>query len=250
MYELEKKVYFSDVGPDSKLSINGMISAIQDCINYHIESLGKGVSYLKSINRVWFTVSWNIEIKKMPQLYDDLKVRTWPYGFTSLMGKRNVVIADSKDEVIICAESNWAYMDWEKQQPTRITEKDVEYFVIEDRYPMEEVSRKIKLPEEFTFVESIKVRKADLDVNKHMTNGKYIVHACEYVDYDNITNIRIEYKEQSRLDEIIDVYINENISTETNTNVYVIRFVNHETGTDKAIIEIKTRAGDNQRNNI
>ena len=62
MSEITKKVSFSDVDSKLDLTMSALISYMQDCINNHTEEINKGIDYLKSHNRAWFTVSWNIEI--------------------------------------------------------------------------------------------------------------------------------------------------------------------------------------------
>ena len=230
MSEITKKVSFSDVDSKLDLTMSALISYMQDCINNHTEEINKGIDYLKSHNRAWFTVSWNIEIKKLPKLNDEITVRTWAYGFTAVTGQRNVLILDRDKNVCVCADSNWGFLDTEKQCPTKIMPEDYEGYDMGERYPMEKVSRKIKLPDKFDYVEDIRVRKEDLDYNNHMSNGRYIINAYEYVPDGKLKRVRIDYKKQCMFKEKLEVYIN-------NTDKdYYIKFIGKEDGEERAVI--------------
>ena len=64
------------------------------------------------------------------------------------------------------------------------------------------------MPAEFQLIDTVKVKKSDIDYNGHMSNGKYIQLADEYIPLDsNVSKIRVEYKSQSRLGEALDVYM-------------------------------------------
>ena len=230
MSEITKKVTFSDVDSKLDMTMSALIDSMQDCINNHTEEINKGIDYLKSHNRAWFTASWNIEIKRLPKLNEEIIVRTWAHGFTAVTGQRNVLILDKDENVCICADSNWGFLDTEKQCPTKIMPEDFEGYDMGERYPMEKVSRKIALPESFDYVEDIRVRKSDLDYNNHMSNGRYIINAFEYIPEGSLKRVRVEYKKQCMFKEELKVYKN-------NTDKdYYIKFTGKEDGEDRAVI--------------
>ena len=230
MSEIKKKVLFSEVDFKRDMTMSALISYMQDCINNHTEEINKGIDYLKSHNRAWFTVSWNIEIKKLPKLNDEITVRTWAYGFTAVTGQRNVLILDTDGNVCVCADSNWGFLDTEKQCPTKIMPEDFEGYDMGERYPMEKVSRKIKLPEKFDYVEDIRVRKEDMDYNNHMSNGRYIINAYEYVPEGKVKRIRVDYKKQCKYKEELQVYINHT------DNEFIIKFTGKDDKEDRAVV--------------
>lgn len=202
MYIYKKKVLYSDTDANSNMSIEGIMDAIQDCININSESIGKGIAYMHSTKKAWFAISWNIEIKRFPGLFEELEVKTWPYAFTASMGYRNVVITDAEGEDVVCADSLWSMVDTATGRPVKIEESDTEGYELEEQYPMESLGRKIKLPVNFSGQETVKVRKSYIDFNGHMGNAKYIQIANEYVPEDAVVKgIRVEYKSQSKYGE-------------------------------------------------
>lgn len=234
MYTYNKKILFSDINAGAHMSVYSILNAMQDCVNINSESIGKGIEYMLEKRRTWFAISWNIEIKQYPGMFDDVVVKTWPYDFSASMGFRNVVISNADGEDIICADSIWTLMDMDSGKPTRIEEADMKGYDIEERYPMEAVSRKIKLPSGFETADIVAVRKSDVDYNGHMSNGEYIRMADEYLPMGiEPKRIRVEYKNQSRYRERLRV----ELAAEENKS-YTVRFTGEDDGSVKAVVEM------------
>jgi acyl-ACP thioesterase len=241
MYTYEKKILFSDIDSNSNMSLESILDAMQDCVNINSESIGKGIEYMHSTGRAWFAISWNIEIRRYPKMFEDVVVKTWPYSFTSSMGYRNVIITDSQGEDILCADSIWSLVDTKTGLPTKILEDDYTGYELEEKYPMEALGRKIKLPKSkvgepgFEKVGEHRVTKSDLDFNGHMTNGRYIKYADDLIPMGmTIDKVRVEYKSQSKFDELL------NIERYIDGDRWLIRFTGQQTGDVKAVVEFMT----------
>ncbi len=233
MYTYNKKILFSDIDQGAKMSLAGIMNAMQDCVNINSESIGKGIDYLLKTKRTWFAINWYIEINRYPKMFEDVVVKTWPYEFSSSMGFRNVIIEDNAGQVIIAADSIWTLVDLDTGRPIRITDDDSEGYDLEEKYPIENPGRKIKIPEEFMLIDTVTVKKSDIDYNGHMSNGKYIQLADEYMPLDsNISKIRVEYKSQSRLGEALDIYM----AKEKDSTFFKLQ--GRDDGSLKAVVEM------------
>lgn len=234
MYTYEKKVLFSDIDKNSDMTIEAILNCMQDCININSESIGKGIDYIQTSGKAWFAIGWNIRINRFPRMFEDIVVKTWPYGFKPSIGLRNVIISDCEGNDIVCADSFWGLVDVNTGKPVRIEESDSSGYELEPRYPMEDCGRKIKLPEDFCFVEQRKVRHAYIDYNKHMSNSVYIQFANEYLEEgDIVRQIRVEYKNQTRYGELLNLYI----AKQTADKRYVIKIEGDEEKDIKAVVE-------------
>ncbi len=233
MYTYNKKILFSDIDQGAKMSLAGIMNAMQDCVNINSESIGKGIDYLLETRRTWFAINWYIEINRYPKMFEDVLVKTWPYDFTSSMGYRNVIIEDASGEVIVAADSIWTLVDLDTGRPIRITEEDSAGYDLEDKYPIENPGRKIKLPKEFQLIDTVAVKKSDIDYNGHMSNGKYIQLADEYIPVESHPGkIRVEYKSQSRLGELLEIY------KACEDDRTFIKIQGKEDGSVKAVVEL------------
>ncbi len=219
MYSYNKKILFSDIDASSNMSLYSIMNAMQDCVNINSESIGRGIDYMLGAGRTWFAIGWNIKIKRFPRMFEDVVVKTWPYDFGVSFGMRNIIIEDSNGEVIICADSIWTLVDIETGRPTKITEEDSKGYDLYERYDMEAMSRKIKVPKESEIIDKVVVRRSSVDYNGHMSNGEYIRLASDYLTFDKkITGIKVEYKTQAKLGEelVVKKY------TEDNANGFII----------------------------
>ena len=242
MYTYNKKVLFSDVDATRRMSFGSLMDAMQDCVNINSESVGRGIDYMLTHKRTWFAISWNIEILRIPKMFEEISVKTWAYEFATSIGYRNVIVTDENGEDIVCADSMWTLMDMETKHPVRIEEEDAKGYEIEPRYPMEKCGRKIRLPKEFEVVDTVVVPKADIDYNGHMSNAKYILLANEYVeDITCVNRIRVEYKSQARYKEalVIERAIQE-IEAEAGMETHVIiKMSGKEAGDVKAVVDYR-----------
>lgn len=233
MYTYNKKILFSDIDQGAKMSLAGIMNAMQDCVNINSESIGKGIDYLLETKRTWFAINWYIEINRYPKMFEDVVVKTWPYDFSSSMGFRNVIMEDMSGQVIVAADSIWTLVDLDTGRPIRITEDDTKGYDLEDKYSIENPGRKIKLPNEFELIDTVAVKKSDIDYNGHMSNGKYIQLADEYVPVEtHPSKIRVEYKSQSKLGEILEVY------KACQENRTFIKIQGKDDGSVKAVVEL------------
>lgn len=202
MYTYKKKVLFSDIDYTSRMSVAALLNAMQDCININSESIGRGIDYMLSKKRSWFAVSWNIYIKRLPGMFDEVLVKTWPYDFKGTLGYRNIVVEDDKGEAIVWADSVWALMDMETGHPVKVSEEDARGYDTEPRYDMPKMERKIKLPVETEIIDCVTVKRSNIDYNGHMSNGEYIKLAADYLKEDFRTSlVKVEYKNQAKLGE-------------------------------------------------
>ena len=232
MYTYNKKILFSDIDCNSRMTVEGILNAMQDCVNINSESIGRGIDYMMEKRRTWFAISWNIEIRRFPRMFENVVVKTWPYDFSASLGMRNVIITDEAGNDILVADSLWTLMDMNTGRPTRIEEEDRKGYELEEKYPMESLGRKIKVPKEPLIIDSITVRKSDIDYNGHMSNGKYIQIADEYMELGaNIKRIRVEYKSQAKYKEKLVV------KRAIEDNRHIIILAGADADDTKAVIE-------------
>ena len=233
MYELKKRILYSDFDSHGNMLLGRIVTSFQDCINAHSQDIGRGIDYMVKTGRTWFLVAWNIEITRKPRLYEDVTLSTWGYEYKMSLGHRNVTMRDASGSICVAADSLWSLMDMKKGKPIRINEDDMEGYVIAPQFPdMTYLPRKIKYSGTFEACDRVHVRRADIDYNGHMSNANYIELACEYIPEDfPVARIRGEYKAQSK-------YLEE-LSCERclEDGKYIIRIAAAKDGEEKCIVE-------------
>lgn len=205
MYCFDSRVRFSETDTDRKLSITGLMNYLQDCSIFQSEDIGVGFSYLDERKRAWLLSAWNVEVLRRPDVAEEITIATWPYDFKGIYGLRNFAIFDKAGNYLVKADSCWFLTSTETGKPVRPTEEDIlPYSQKEPRIDMENLPRKIALPDTMKEIGRISVMKHHLDTNHHVNNAQYIDIACEILpDISKIYGIRAEYKKAAVLGDVI-----------------------------------------------
>lgn len=215
MYSFDTRIRFSETDADGKLKFTGLLNYFQDCSTFQSEDLGLGVSYLRNKGKVWVVNYWQIDVIKYPRLCDRVTVGTFPYEFKGFLGSRNFFMTDENGEYLAKAASIWTLLSTENGKPIRPEAEQLEKYGVEERLEMDYLPRKIKLPENMMKMEDVVIKQHHLDTNNHVNNGQYVQICAECLStYTGnpieVTRVRVEYKKQIFLNEILTPYIAKN----------------------------------------
>ena len=200
MYKMNGRVRYSECGVDNQLRISAIINYFQDCTTENSEQIGVGHDYLVERKRAWILNSWQVEIMRRPNVRESIEVGTWATGFKGVFGPRDFCMKTAKGEELARAHSLWVYIDTESGRPVKPTEEEIAVYEVGEPISMEEVSRKIKMPEGAIEVDTFPVHKYHIDTNAHVNNSKYIELACEALPEDfEVKKLRVEYKKAAVL---------------------------------------------------
>ena len=234
MYTFNSRVRYSEVGVDGNLTIESLLDYFQDCTTFHSEDIGLGVDYLNELNMVWMLSSWQICVNRYPHLCEKIVIGTSPYEFKGFVGYRNFEMRTAEGEVLAYANSIWSLMDIRKMVPAKPTERMLAGYVLEDKYPMEYAPRKIAIPEGGKAVEPYTVKQHHLDTNNHVNNGQYVRMAMDCIPKNFcITQLRVEYKSQAKLDDMVCPVVAENVDG----SMYTVS-LNREDGKPYSIVQM------------
>lgn len=210
MYQMKRRVTYSQVGSNLKADMAMVAHFFQDCALFHSESLGQGIHALEQTHSAWFLSSWQIEVKRYPEFGEEITVRTWPHAFTGIYGYRNFDILDTKGEQIVRANSIWTFMNLEKMCPAKPTAEDMHGYDSEPAIEMDYAPRKIKILDESNRIGlevpdmKILVKPSFLDSNLHVNNGRYITEAMDFLPEGvEIMKMRVDYRKAAVLGDIL-----------------------------------------------
>ena len=208
---IKRQILYSDFDASGNMRLSRLGTFFQECINAHSQAIGRGIDYCVETGRTWYVIAWNIEVKKMPKMYDWVKLYTWGYAYKRSLGQRNVIMKDENGETLAVGDSLWSLMDLKKGTPLRIEDSDMEGYVI---YPRSEemtyLGRHIKLPEVSNEVDRLRTRRWMIDYNGHVSNDNYIGIASEYIpEGEQIKRVRAEYRAQTKFGEEMTAFMAE-----------------------------------------
>ena len=234
MYKMNGCVRYSECGVDNKIRLSSIINYFQDCTTENSESIGVGHHYLADRKRAWILNSWQVEIMRRPQVRESIEVFTWATGFKGVFGPRDFCMKTAEGEELARAHSLWVYIDTESGKPVKPLEEEITAYEVGEPISMDELSRKIKVPEGAIEVDTFPVHKYHIDTNGHVNNSKYIEMACEALPEDfEAGKLRVEYKRAAVLgDKII-------LKRVIEQERIVIELCNEE-GSTYAIVEVSS----------
>ena len=172
MYKMNGRVRYSECGIDNKIKLPAIINYFQDCTTENSETIGVGHDYLVDRKRAWILNSWQVEIMRRPHVGESIEVGTWATGFKGVFGPRDFCMKTPEGEEIARAHSLWVYIDTESGRPVKPTEEEIAVYEVGEPIVMEEVSRKIKVPEGAVVVDTFPVHKYHIDTIVHVNNSK------------------------------------------------------------------------------
>lgn len=207
MYEYRKRIGFSECDTDRHLSITALIDAFQDCSTFQSEDSGVGFDVLQAEHLVWVINYWELEITGLPHLCDYVTVGTYPYSFKACFGLRNFYMKDEEGGYLVKANSMWTLIDSDDSKPVKAPDFIHEAYTIEDKLDMSYSPRKVLIPgdgeADVTRGEPVHIQLHHLDSNHHMNNGQYVKLAMSQAGDMDISHLRIDYRRQAMLGDII-----------------------------------------------
>ena len=235
MYTFDSRVRYSEVGIDGNMTLIALLDYFQDCSTFHSEDIGLGTDYLREQNMVWMLSAWQICVNRYPHLCEKIVTGTAPYDFKGFVGYRNFEMKTQEGEVLAYANSIWSLMDLERMAPAKPTQKMLEGYLLEEKYPMEYAPRKIHVPENGENREPFAVKAHHLDTNNHVNNGQYVRMAADYISKAFcVRQLRVEYKSQAVLGDMIYPVL----SADNDAGLYTVS-LNKEDGRPYSVVELR-----------
>lgn len=210
MFTFNTRVSYSRVNKNGEVPLHEIMNYLQDCTNFHSESLGAGIKYMENEGKAWILAAYKIKINKAIKLGQNICVGTAPTDFGSLYASRKFFIADLEGEYLVQADTVWILMDVAKRKPVRITDRDSAMYMSAQEQGFEglKASRKLKLEGEKHKCTEFKVLKTYIDNNGHMNNADYLRAAEEFLQENySCRELDIVYNKEALEGEIIIPYL-------------------------------------------
>lgn len=223
MYSFRSRIRYSEVDKDGILAPSSIINYMQDCSLFHSEEAGLGLAYFEAHKKTWVLSTWQLQIIRFPELYENITISTYPYAIKGFMGYRNFTITDEHGDICVIADSSWIYMNMEILKPCRVNNEDASAYGIDNKLDMDYKKGKILLPEVMDKHEPFPVLPSYIDSNHHVNNGQYVKLAENYLPQDfHPTNIRVEYRNAAKIGDIIYplVHTTDTVCTISLTDAY------------------------------
>ncbi|MDR3047489.1 MAG: hypothetical protein LBU51_07765 [Bacteroidales bacterium] len=230
--------YLSDC--NSKLAPHYLLLMMQEVAWGHVEKHHIGWSYLAEKNQFWALIRLHVQIERMPEWNETIKLRTWGKNPEGISHFRDHEMVDKDGNIIMCSTSTWVVLDFTNGRPQRLEDYPTYLYTNNQRDAIEEHVPKIKkitMPENGLLYKPVVF--SDIDVNQHVNNSKYLQFALDafpidYVKTHRLTEFFINFNHQAKEGDDYSVYSQE-IAPNNFTSVICLK----ERNTEVAIISTK-----------
>ena len=191
----------------SRLRPAAIMDLFQDIAGRHANDLGVGLKSLWEKKIVWVLVKLRFRILGEAAMYQRVKLRTWPLPPDRVGYRREYLILDENDNIIVEGSSEWVHMDFESR---RIVPAG-------DIYPLSEYYDRVNFTERFPRLRSFEPTEeiyrilppwSDFDMNGHVNNTKYPNFVLDAVcpgENEALSSLSIEYHREVLPGEAISI---------------------------------------------
>ncbi|GHU58693.1 acyl-ACP thioesterase [Clostridia bacterium] len=194
----------SSVGDDSRPRYSAIMEALQDCSNFHIDSLDNVMAYFTEHNVGMYVVYRQADIVRHPEYREKVGIATCVYECKTIFGFRNTSIVDSKGNFLVKSYVAGAFVDLSTGRPVKVPQALIDTVEMTEKVDMDYLPRKIAVDSSlFRPNDVYRVRRDYLDFNKHVNNAKYFDIAADILPDVNYTRLRAEYRAPAKLGDVI-----------------------------------------------
>ena len=208
---IEIPSYLCDV--DDRLHVWAAVRLCQEVTEYHGNATGIGFNTLLTQNRAWVITRAFYDIKRLPDAFERVQLKTWSRGNNGLLAFRDYTMTAENGENLLSGTSAWAMIDMTQRRVLRLNELIANYENHPDKATEYDVLPRLTIPK--MAADDTVMRRtvgfAMLDHTQHVNNSEYIRLIFDYL-YENGVfrsnrqfSLDLSYHMESRQGEELDL---------------------------------------------
>ncbi len=155
----------------------------------HCYSIGHSLYQLEEQNIGWVLVAGFLEMERYPRYKEKITIRTWLSQYSTVRGFRENIIYDEQSNIIGRAKGLWVFFDIERRRPVPIFEDIKEKWSLCSTESISyNVAKPIKPIIDFDIELKFKINRYDTDMNKHVSNIRYLQWVLESIPEEIVDN--------------------------------------------------------------
>ena len=155
-----------------RLKASRLLAFLQDVAGEHSAVLGTDQKSLTDKNLFWAVIRHRVQITRLPQSGEKLRLETWPMPTTRTAYPRSTIAYDAAGNECFRSISLWILMDAASRAMVLPGKSGVQVGGLLRGCELQAPSSLI--PREMGECETRTVRYTDLDINGHMNNCRYL----------------------------------------------------------------------------
>lgn len=188
---------------------SAVLDLFQSAAGVHADSLHIGFSDMLKRDLLWVLVRVRYEVVATPPLYSLIRIRTWPLAPGGLSGKRDYLVTDLEDKVLLRGTSDWVFIHagTRKLTPARdVYPPDTEY--CEERALLTRTGKVPDFaPEGAPFL--VTPHYCEEDMNGHVNNTRYAdfaLNALSPGEEERIAALQVDFRKEVMPGETLSLF--------------------------------------------
>ncbi len=193
LFESECTLRARDTDYAGFLRPSALLLEMQEAAGTHAELLGAGFEAMRADNLAWVLSRSNIEMDRCPKLGETIRLRTWPAKMRHMIFPRYFEFETPDGAPLGRASTAWVIMDIGARKMTA-TPEEARVAIAENNdrpapLPMPRAPRMLDAP----VVTCTRIAAyADVDINGHVNNTRYIDWLCDALPYETFASRGIQ----------------------------------------------------------
>ena len=183
-----------------------VLECFENAAGNHAEILGCGFEEMTKMGYLWVVVRTRYEVLEQPKADEEIKVKTWPLRPKSVGFRREYLLCDNDDKVLIKGTSDWFVINISDRCLAKAEGIYPEDEYLEDEAIAGRVKRVRSYKGEAT-QKTVTPTDKDIDKNGHVNNTKYAAFVYDAFENDiPIKAFQIDYHKEVMPNESFALY--------------------------------------------
>lgn len=215
IFEEEYHTSFTHVGIHNVLTNKSFLALMENLAGAHSAYCHFTFSDLEKHNLSWIIINWKLQVMRRPKADEVIKIQTWIRSSNRLFVFRDFKVFDSSGTLCAIATSKWSLIDTTKGKIAKMPEtlSDIYHgFLDKSVFEISDLP-KLKEPETQSIASDYyKIRRFDLDLNKHVHNLNYLNFAYEVLpisvfDGPEPNNLEVYFRREIKYGDTIKSFL-------------------------------------------
>jgi medium-chain acyl-[acyl-carrier-protein] hydrolase len=234
----------NEVNYRGEATMPAVVSYFQEAAWDNTKTLGISMYDLLERGLTWVLQRMRIEMFRYPKHDEKVTVETWASGREKVFLHRDFRLYSESNELMGQATSVWLVMDVAARKMVAVPDFIMAHEIAPDHQPLPFAKGKLPVLEVAEFEETMPVRWHDIDLNRHVTNSRYVQWVLEALPNEILA--------QKQLQELDIIYRAESMLGGTviasagktqEENVFLHKLTSQETG--KELVQAQTKWASN-----
>lgn len=188
-YEQQYTIRSYEPRPDGHVAITSPCNHLQDIASRHAETLGFGFHDLEATGHVWVLARLHLRMERLPVYGESIKITTWPSANERLVALRDFILEDDNG-IIGRGTTSWVVLNLETRRADKPETVLDSRFIPERERALSFPTKAITRLKDGTNSTTLSARRADMDINRHINNVRYVEFCLESIPQEWIESNR------------------------------------------------------------